>query len=719
MRSDSDKDIKLWDYLRIIPAVKPYTLMKPLGDKVFELVILDGLRSNMAPNSNDPPQSFHTKDIFQPHQHDPDLWKYTGRLDDRVTLMNGEKVLPTPIEGRIRQHPAVKEAVVVGVGKALPGLLIFRKEGFENMLERDFLETIWPAVDDANNGAEEFSQIGREMIRSLPPTKDFPQTDKGTILRARLYQDFASEISSLYGRMEDLGNGRLKLEVDQLETWLLHTFRDLKVDLKDVKQDFFAAGVDSLQALRMLSIIKAQLDLNGSKLNMYSIYDTQNIQQLAQYLHRLRNGEDRQDSSNTAISTMCEMIDTYSRFDTHDGESPSPTANSVLLTGGTGFLGSHLLDQLVQSSSVARVYCPVRASSPAEAHKRLISSLAKRRLATSRQGLNKIHALHSDFSPSQLPSHLKAELSSRLTHVIHCAWPVNFNIPLQAFEDHIRYLQGLLQLSLSTRSSTPAHLIFCSSISAASNHPSPVPEAQLTTLDSAAPTGYGQSKLVAEKIIKIATEEAGAHATVLRIGQIVGDTVHGMWNENEAIPLMVRSAMSIHSLPALDEQCAWLPVDTVARSVLDFSGLNLHERDQGHEHTSSFPGKYVFNLVNPFTFSWKNDFLPALRAAGLQFETMSPEEWLRRLRDGDQDLESNPALKLLEYWSRMIEVEGGYRQGPQGRKVRGNSPRFDTALAENKSTILRSNDHISMDGLVAGLLDTVQRNQVRDILWKY
>jgi hypothetical protein len=41
-------------------------------------------------------------------------------------FINGEKILPLTIEGCIKQHPLVHEAVVVGLGKAAPALLILR-----------------------------------------------------------------------------------------------------------------------------------------------------------------------------------------------------------------------------------------------------------------------------------------------------------------------------------------------------------------------------------------------------------------------------------------------------------------------------------------------------------------------------------------------------------------------------------------------------------------
>src|SRR5213078_4671350 len=108
------------------------------------LVFLAGYPALSVSNSDDPPGSFHSKDVFTPHPVIPERWKYVTRLDDRVTLLNGEKVLPLPIECCIRKHPLIREAVVVGIGKAVPGLLVFRSNAAKGLSDNDFVDAIWP-----------------------------------------------------------------------------------------------------------------------------------------------------------------------------------------------------------------------------------------------------------------------------------------------------------------------------------------------------------------------------------------------------------------------------------------------------------------------------------------------------------------------------------------------------------------------------------------------
>ena len=187
------RDDTAWNYLRPPPHVLPYLLMKPVspGNEICECVVLDGHRAKSISNSDDPPNSFYTSDLFIAHPSIPNAWKFIGRADDRVTLLNGEKVLPLPMEGRIVQNPLVREAVVFGVDKPLPGLLLFRAKTDEarNFHDERFLDRVWPSIQDANARAEAFAQIGKEMVVVLGEDVDFPATDKSTFKRAQVHSN--------------------------------------------------------------------------------------------------------------------------------------------------------------------------------------------------------------------------------------------------------------------------------------------------------------------------------------------------------------------------------------------------------------------------------------------------------------------------------------------------------------------------------------------------
>ena len=241
----------LWDYIRIPPHVAKYIWMKPLGDDTYECIYLHGLEALVSSNSDDPPKSFHSKDIFVKH---PKLnaWKHIGRLDDRLTLINGEKVLPIPMEGRLRQNPLIKECCIFGAGRSIPGILVFRNDDSRHMSDDDFVDAIWPTVQKANAHAESFSQISKETIVPLGADVDYPRTDKESIKRSQIYRVFAKDIETLYEKLKYTGIGILQFDIPEMEEWIMKTFSDiLSVQNLSPRDDLFAAGVNSLQAIQV------------------------------------------------------------------------------------------------------------------------------------------------------------------------------------------------------------------------------------------------------------------------------------------------------------------------------------------------------------------------------------------------------------------------------------------------------------------------------------
>jgi thioester reductase-like protein len=259
---------------------------------------------------------------------------------------------------------------------------------------------------------------------------------------------------------------------------------------------------------------------------------------------------------------------------------------------------------------------------------------------------SKIISLPSNFASSSLglEPDTYGEIASRITTLYHCAWNVNFNLRLKSFErDCIAGIKNLIDLCLKAQGIKPARMAFSSSIGTIlRTEELSVPEALPVGFSTTQPTGYGQSKLVAEHICSSAISQTSIDIYLIRVGQIVGDTKHGIWNSSEAVPLMLQTSQTIGALPSIDEFLRWLPVDMVAQSMIEIT----YSGEQGG----------FFNLVNPKTFHWTRDLLEYLKLAGLKFETLDPPVWLQRLRASNNDPVENPPVKLLEYLSSNYDT---------------------------------------------------------------
>ncbi|THW14131.1 acetyl-CoA synthetase-like protein [Aureobasidium pullulans] len=648
-RSPEDKE---WNYCRLNPPVSEHVLMDEIAPGVFECVALESLKTRVAVNSDDPPNSFRSRDLFAPHPTRSNLWKYLSRLDDRLTLVNGEKVLPLPLEGRIRQDRLVQEAAVFGIGRSVPGVIVFRSSDAKDMSDDEFFQAVWPAVEDANARAESFSRVPKELIVLVAADTEYPKTDKGTFIRAKIYEQFKDEIEQVYSDFENGQIGDMTLEVPELEKWLLKEFKEELGVALELDTDFYQAGIDSLQSTRMWSSIKKQIDLGGNhaSLSRNVLYETANIRGLALYLHSLRTGESKDQEDEIAV--MDQLITKYSNFKEHvPSEASTDGKNVILLTGATGTVGIHILTKLVRQENVSAVWAIVRASSVPQASQRISDALSSRDLSLTESEKAKIVPFLGDLSKTDLglDSDTLGKLQSQLTHVIHSAWAVNFNLGVKSFEDqHIKGAHNLIQLCLSTKTPKPAKFFFCSSVSSAAGTPldQSIKEGPVPQLEYAQGTGYGRSKLVTERIVQNAMESTGIYARVLRLGQIAGDSERGQWNTTEAIALMIQTATTIKALPTHNEELSWLPVDLAASVVAELSGIA-----QPIPEARLKDNTLVYNIQNPTVYHWTRDILPALHKAGLDFDEVSPKEWVQRLRAGDQNPETNPPVKLTDFFA--------------------------------------------------------------------
>lgn len=281
------------------------------------------------------------------------------------------------------------------------------------------------------------------------------------------------------------------------------------------------------------------------------------------------------------------------------------------MTGATGSTGAHQLERLVKDKIISTVYCLARQSRPREA---ILRSLANKNLAVVEPDASKIISLESrlDRADLGLDPCILHELRQSISLIIHTACPVNFALPLESFEPHIQGLHNLINFSQSVNSPTPAVVLFCSSISTTLASPALETEETPLATKSALSTGYSQSKWVGEQIVSH-SRSMGAHAYSLRIGQISGHSQRGLWNDSEAVPLLVRSALTLKASPEMNAACSWLPVDHLAQCILEIAGSCLARAEPAIRDgvDSSTNGRIesrtgddsVCNIMNPWAFT--------------------------------------------------------------------------------------------------------------------
>lgn len=437
--------------------------------------------------------------------------------------------------------------------------------------------------------------------------------------------------------------------------------------------DLFSAGLDSLQVIRASRMLTAALGAHvldiGSKdvVTPRAIYANPTPRRLALYVYSLVQGTSPQDNDDVPerqieknTSEMQALLDKYTSSLPSPPLRPKParktTSQTVLLTGTTGSLGAALFASLMRNPSVTNIICLNRASD---------GGLSKRPAVTPADTTT-ITFHRADLSAPSLglPDSTYTTLLDSIDTVIHCAWPVNFNIPLSSFEPHIAGVANLV--SLVSAAAKSAHIVFISSISEVSASSLPViPEAPLAREHafSSARGGYGQSKLVSSLLLDAARTNSRVSSSSIRVGQIAGPRTDegrraGVWSRAEWLPSIIASSIHLGILPSdlgASEVVDWVPVEDVVGMVCDVAGVNgANDVKQGY-----------FHCVNPCPVKWR-DLVPGI--AGFYQDRIARiggfAEWIAELEksageeEGNQYLKNNPGVKLLDTYRTMLAGAG-------------------------------------------------------------
>ena len=280
-------------------------------------------------------------------------------------------------------------------------------------------------------------------------------------------------------------------------------------------------------------------------------------------------------------------------------------------------------------------------------------------------------------------------------------------------------VRNLLLLALAAPSTRPPPTFaFCSSIASVSASSSqPVTETVSHDPNTASPLGYSRSKWVAESLLSRAYEQvprlrkANALA-ILRVGQLSGDTSHGIWNATEAWPMMLSSLRATDVLPSLeDESLSWLPVDVAAKGFAQVTASLTHDRAR-EKDKSEIP---VFHILNPSTSpTWTelltlaHDFEPKIA-----FEAVEPGLWIHKLEELQTTKPAHSALKLLGMWRAAY---GGREAGVDISVADGAASATGNGDREEKNgETNRVQDNIG-DDKTRVMFDVKRAQEVSDVL---
>ncbi|KAF8906330.1 hypothetical protein CPB85DRAFT_1436976 [Mucidula mucida] len=268
---------------------------------------------------------------------------------------------------------------------------------------------------------------------------------------------------------------------------------------------------------------------------------------------------------------MHAMLDLLAPVGSRTHQAPSlvspaaPDGHVVLVTGTTGFLGTGILARSAKDGTALEDR--QRAAFEERGYDATLIDLPKLLLIeTSISG----HGLGVD-------SRLEEDMRNNITHIIHNAWRVHFNLPLSTFKPILQGMRVLIDFAMGAPNMK--RFIFISSAAIFNNVGDPnilVPELSLHDGSVVVRNGYVESKWIAEQMLyRTAKDFTAFRPLVVRVGVVTGSP-NSAWSPTDFVPAIVKS--SLHSemrcLPAYPGHCSWVPLDVAARTIIDYLNAN-------------------------------------------------------------------------------------------------------------------------------------------------
>ena len=460
-----------------------------------------------------------------------------GRTDDLICLAIGEKVRPTILESLLRQCDGVKDAITFGEGQFELGIIVEATDALNPDHFEQFKTTIWPKIEDASRQMDAHAKITSPAAVLVVPSGDLPRSDKVTILRKAVATKYAEEIADVYRNLEVAVAPALNLS-SPLSSIKAFVAESMAWQAND-QDDFFARGMDSLQATKLRRLLKDSVQATHSMFGSDAshVLPVASISNDFVYRHpsissivgALFPGNDAIEEVLTEAQLFEQFVSNYTGKYDHTQEEKAV----VVLTGSKGSLGSFFLAQLLSNSSVSRVICLNRPGKGADALKVQKSALTSRNISVNDVAWAKVevYEVSTEVPWLGLSKEVYENLATESTHIVHIAWPMNFQMGVQSYESSFKTLRNLLELARRARFYSykqKPRLLFISSISTVGNHPLPpgqnlisevIPDGPASALD----LGYAKTKLVCEKMIqRAASDYPEIEVGVVRVGQISG-----------------------------------------------------------------------------------------------------------------------------------------------------------------------------------------------------
>ena len=493
---------------------------------------------------------------------------HLGRNDFQVKL-RGYRIELGEIENKILNFPGIKEAAVITDTNSL--ICFYTTPDSQKIKESELITYLLGVLPDY--------MVPSNFIKM----SEMPLTPNGKLDRKALPKNIKTVIE------EELPTTNTEKLLAKLVS------KTIKKEVTNINESFISMGLDSL------GIIQVQTELLSSNINIttHYFYKYPTIKKLAKKIDAKTNNYTEQSSQvpEQFKHHSDEIINQISTFDVNEN-----AFGNILLTGATGFIGIHILHELLHTTN-NKIYCMVRGESNELRVNKLLSNFSYYFNEDISPNLdNRIFIVNGDISYINL----KLEntdyefLKRNINTVINAAAIVKHYGNIEDFEkNNIEGTKNIIDFAYQNK----IRLIHLSSISVSGNYlvkqnnrNVDFSENDLYIGQHYQDNNYVYSKMEAEKLI-LKYMSMGLTAKILRIGIASGRFSDGFFQKSideNAFYGRIKSIVNMHAISDVMtvQNIEFTPVDLCAKAIVTLAKNTIGDNKIYHI--------YNHNLVTIF-----------------------------------------------------------------------------------------------------------------------
>ncbi|KPN96586.1 non-ribosomal peptide synthetase [Lysinibacillus sp. ZYM-1] len=576
-----------------------------------------------------------TAEVFVPHLFKPEqkmyrtgdlvrllpsgVIEFVGRKDSQIKV-RGFRIELGEIETVLSNHPSIQESVIIakkmsdGNNHLFAYFTVASGMQLEEDVLRDYLANLLP------------DYMVPERFIELP---EMPLSPTGKIDRKHLAtMEVTLSRSNPYVAPE---NDTQHLLANAWEYVL-------GINPIGIHDNFFHIGGHSLKVLEILVQVKRHIPF----LKIQDFFQYQTIAELDQYI-RSYQPEDIDVQELPANLVFKDLMEP-SQLSVSQTVKPL-TMTTVLLTGSTGYLGSHVLYELLVSTK-AHIYCLIRPSEKTTLEGKLMDSMQfyfghdiARRMK------DRITVVQGDLGRKKLDLTSADEqvILEEIDAIIHCGADVRHFGATDHFNNvNVNGTRYLLEIA---KHKPGVHFHYVSTIG--------IPE-ELAAIqwgpneaqgnfnyDAKLHNVYTQSKLEAENLVRNAVHDA-IPVSIYRVGNLSCHSETGKFQRNiddNAFYRMIKAMLYLGKTPTVQWHVDFTPINYASQAL-----VSLANQPAANGH--------VFHLCNPVSLTYL-EFIDMIKELGYDLQTMSKQEYTNWLLHGEHSKEEQENLSLA-----IAQLEG-------------------------------------------------------------